>query len=368
MDSYISGVEYYGLGLIRALSRYCTGHEYVVYTNRPDLVGQYTSRGPELRVVGAKRISRRAERIIWEHTALPRLAVTDRLDVLHYVSYICPVYRVSVPYVVTIHDTIAADHPEWCKRSNAAYFNLLMRFVVISARRVIAVSKSTAAGINRNFGLPRRKVRVVYPGIDGIFTPNGESESCAALRARYKLTERYLLYVGNIEPKKNIMALLRAFRRVRELGLPHRLVLVGKRCWRGGDELRQISADSASGWIIRVGYAARRDLAGIYRMADVFVFPSLYEGFGFPPLEAMACGTPVVASCRGALGETLKGAALIVEPNNTRQIQNAIISLVRDRSLKRRLVRAGLERSRQFTWERTARETLSVYEEVSEGK
>jgi glycosyltransferase involved in cell wall biosynthesis len=368
MYSYVSGVECYGLGLIRALSRYCAGHEYVVYTNRPDLVGQYTSPGPELRVVGVKQVSRRVERIIWEHTALPRLAVTDRLDVLHYVSYICPVYRVSVPYVVTIHDTIAADHPDWCKRSNAAYFNLLMRFAVSSARRVIAVSKSTAARINRNFGLPRWKVRVVYPGIDGIFTPNGESEPCGALRDRYKLSERYLLYVGNIEPKKNIMALLRAFRRVRELGLPHRLVLVGKRCWRAGDELRQIAAGSASGEIIRMGYVGVGDLAGIYRMADVFVFPSLYEGFGFPPLEAMACGTPVVASARGALGETLRGAALIVEPDNVRQISNAIVSLVNDGSLRRKLVRAGLERRGRFTWERAARETLSVYEEVSDGK
>ena len=366
-DRYISGVEYYGLGLIKALLR-CDGeNDYIVYTNQPLLVQEYVPSSANLRIVGVKGLNTRPARIVWEQTMLGRLASAAQLDLLHCLSYMCPVRRISVPCVVTIHDTIALDHPGWCKKTNALYFNLLLGLAAKRALGVIAVSKSTAQSLKRNFNLVRPKVRIVYPGIDSIFKPGGDPPGRTRQREvarRYKLPERYILYVGNIEPKKNIRAVLAVQKRIRKLSPAHKLVITGARSWSARAELHKIAAGAASGDIIRTGYVRRSDLPFVYQMADVFVFPSLYEGFGFPPLEAMACGTPVVTSCRGALAETVKDAALVVEPDNIDQITQAVVSLLREPSLRQKHIRQGLERSRRFTWEKAAKQTLSVYDEV----
>jgi glycosyltransferase involved in cell wall biosynthesis len=171
--------------------------------------------------------------------------------------------------------------------------------------------------------------------------------------------------VGNIEPKKNVRALLSLQRRLRQKKLPHKLVMAGKRSWCARTELDQIRSQVAEGNVIVTGYVDRADLPFIYTMADVFVFPSLHEGFGFPPLEAMACGTPVVSSSRGALAETVADAAYIVEPEDTEQIAEAVALMISDSALQQEHIARGLRQTRRFNWERAATETLSVYQEVS---
>ncbi len=363
-DRYISGVEYYALGLLRGLLRVGAENDYVVFTNQPGLVESHASRAGNLEVVGIKRLGTRTARIVWEHMRLPRLAARHKLDVLHCTSYICPVFKTSARYVVTVHDTIAIDHPEWCKTSNAVYYGLFMKPGLRRASRVISVSRSTAEDLKRNFRLPDSKVGTVYPGIDGIFRPERNPERESEVRGRYGLPERYVLYVGNIEPKKNIGMLLRVQEQLRDRGLGHRLVFAGRRSWRCKGQLGEISRQTAGGDVVSVGYVARGDLPSVYRMADVFIFPSLYEGFGFPPLEAMACGTPVVASQRGALEETLGGAALAVEPENVSQIADAVVSVITDAGVRERHVGLGLKQSALFNWERSAGDTLAVYEEA----
>ncbi|MHC4742276.1 MAG: glycosyltransferase family 4 protein [Planctomycetota bacterium] len=363
-DEYISGVEYYSLGLLNALLNIDADNQYVVYTNRPDFVREHLKASANLTIAGLARLKTRLRRILWEHTQLPRLAARDNLDVLHCLSYICPVRKTSVPCVVTVHDTIAIDYPRWCKQTNALYFNLFMKAACKKASYVISVSKRTADDIKRNFRLPCSKIRVVYPGIDGIFHPKEDCSRQDTIRKRYNLPERYVLYVGNIEPKKNTRVLFDILTRLREEGLPHKLVFAGRRTWRSKAELEEISRGVGSNDIIPAGYVARSDLPSVYQMADVFVFPSLYEGFGFPPLEAMACGTPVVSSRKGALNETIGDSAYTVDPQNSDQIGRAVISMIQDRLLRERHVRMGLERSGMFNWEKSARETLSVYEEA----
>jgi len=296
---------------------------------------------------------------------LPRLSVKHKLNVLHCPSYICPLRKQSTPYVVTIHDTIAIDHPQWCKKTNALYFNLFMKAAAKKASCIISVSEHSTDDIKRNFKLPCSKIRTIHSGIDNIFNSEKNSSRCAEVRTRYNLPQRYILYVGNIEPKKNIVTLLRVQKKLREKSLPHKLVIVGKRSWVANGELEEISREIAAGNVVCPGYVDRNDLPCVYKMADVFVFPSLYEGFGFPPLEAMACGTPVVSTCSGALAETIEDAALIVEPNNIQQITQAIFSMITDSSFRERHTRMGLERSGKFNWDMAAEQTLSVYREVS---
>jgi len=364
MDENISGVEYYSLGLINALVRFCRQHHYIVYTNQRRLVEQYVPASDNLTVVKVRSLNTRIARIIWEQTLLPRLATRDGLDLLHCLSYVCPILKKSLPYIVTIHDTIAIEYPRWCRRTNALHFNILMKAVVDTASRIIAVSKFTGERLRHIFNQASSKLRVIYPGIDEIFRHETNRYHQAAIKNRYKLPDRYILYVGNIEPKKNVMTVLKLQDSLSRLGWPHKLVIVGKRTWRAREELKAIKRACALKQVIRTGYVERSDLPYIYQMADVFVFPSLCEGFGFPPLEAMACGTPVVSTCRGALGETIREAALIVEPDDISQITQAVVSLLKDESLRERHIRAGFYTSARFRWARAAGQTLSVYEEI----
>lgn len=364
-DKYISGIEYYSLELLNALLQIDTRNDYIVFTNQPCLVRQHVSQSMNLRIVEVKHLRARAARILWEHTQLPRAAKMYGLDVLHCPQYICPFQTSSVPYVVTIHDTIAIDSPKWCKQSNSLYFGLFMKAATRKASSIISVSKCTADDLKRNFGLPCSKIHIVYSGVDKIFGPNINYSQCYRVRERYNLPEQYLLYVGNIEPKKNIWTLLCVQKKLREKGLPHKLVIVGRRSWGVKVELDEIYREIKSDNVICTGYVERHELPCVYQMADVFVFLSLYEGFGFPPLEAMACGTPVISTNRGALNETIARAALIVDPYSTGQITRAVVSMITDSCLQEKHIRMGMKQSSLFNWERTAKETLSVYQEAS---
>jgi glycosyltransferase involved in cell wall biosynthesis len=364
-DPNISGVEYYALGLIRALTSIDHRNQYVLLTNRPSVVQTHVPSADNLQVIHVPRCQTRAGRILWEQTQLPSLAERLALDVLHCPSYICPLRRLSVPYVVTIHDTIALDHPEWCTRANAMHFGLLMGAAVRTAACVICVSSCAAEDLARRFPAMERKIRVIHPGLDDVFTPSVDRERCERVQRRYGLSQAYVLYVGNIEPKKNVMTLWLAQKRLRQRGLRHQLVIVGKRSWRSRPLLRLLRREAGESSVVLTGYVDRADLPCLYQMADAFVFPSLYEGFGFPPLEAMACGTPVVASNRGALAETLAQAALIVDPYDIDGIAEAVVALTRDSHLRDSCIRNGLKRRQDFDWSVAARETLAVYEEVA---
>jgi len=364
-DRYISGVEYYCLGLIRALVHTAGSNDYVVFTNSGDIVAEHVGRADNLSVVDVACARSRPGRILWEHVELPAAASHAVVDVLHCMSYLCPLRACPVPYVVTVHDTIAIDHPQWCKLTNALYFRLCMKRALRKASRVIAVSRCTANDIRRNFEIDSSKVRVVYPGVDDIFRATEDVERFEEVRLRYGLPERYVLYVGNIEPKKNIKALLSSVRRIREKGLEHKLVIAGKRTWGSRNELSAIGAYVDSGDVVLAGYVVRKDLACVYKMADVFVFPSLYEGFGFPPLEAMACGTAVIASNRGALAETLGNAAIMVDAEDAEAIAEAIVRVVGDGCLREKHIQMGLEQSALLRWDKAAKETLFVYEEAA---
>lgn len=363
-DEYISGVELYTLDLLNALLKIDCENDYVMFTNQPALVSKYVTPSENMTVIQIRHLRTRVARILWEHTQLPHLALRSSLDVLHCPSYICPLRETSVPYVVTIHDTIAIDHPGWCKKTNALYFNLSMKAAVRKASNVITLSKCTADDIVRNLGLPHSKIRVIHPGISEMFVVQRNEVRCSEVRARYSLPERYILYTGNVEPKKNIWTLLLVLKRLRRKGFPHKLVMVGKRTWESDVEIEKISEEKRSGNVVWPGYVDRKDLPCVYQMADVFVFLSLYEGFGFPPLEAMACGTPVVSTNSGSLKETLTGAALTVKPFDVKQITQAIISAITDSLVRSECVRLGLERSSLFSWEKAARETLSIYEDA----
>lgn len=363
-DPYLSGVAIYTLGLIRSLLHF-THLKIMVFTNAADLLHQHIAQHPNLIIETTPTIRTRTRRILWEHTMLPYLAKKHRLNLLHCPGYISPAIPGPVPSVVTIHDTIALDHPRWCKPTNALYYNLMLKPTLQRATQIIAVSKQTANDIHRHVPSVHKKTTVVSPGIDPIFHNVATATQCYQVRRRYNCPEKYILYVGNLEPKKNILNILHAYLMLRRQNFSAKLVIVGQRSWSIQNQLQSALADFSPAEVHFTGYVDRTDLPAIYQSAQLFLFPSLTEGFGFPPLEAMASRIPVIASNRGALAETLAGAAVTVDPQSPRQIAQAAWRLNNDPDLRQQCIHRGLKRSQYFNWQKTIVELLKIYSKVT---
>jgi glycosyltransferase involved in cell wall biosynthesis len=364
-DNYISGVEYYSLGLLRVLLDIDHENQYLVFTNKPQIVKSYIGDCDNLIVRDCSFLKSRLHRILWENFKLASLVRKEKLDILHCSHYICPVIRNSAAYVITIHDTIAIDHPNWCKKSNVIYYRMFMGPSIRVASKTIAVSKFTSARISHNFNVNGSKVKVIHPGIDdNTFNLYHDIEKQEKIRARYRLPEKYILYSGNIEPKKNILNLLKAFRLLKNNGLKHCLVISGKRSWKSGRVFDFIRREFSPEEVILTGYIDRSDIGSVYKMADCLVLPSFCEGFGFPALEAFACGIPVAASSVGILKETDKNAYTLIDPNSPEQIAESINRLLIDHKFRALQIKTALTEVRKFRWSNCAAETLNLYREA----
>ena len=365
-DEFISGVQYYTLGLIKALLRIDAINEYFIFTNQSGVAQKYLIKAANLRIINCDGLDNRCKRIFWEHFKLGKLAEKMALDVLHCPAYICPVFGCKAPVVLTVHDIIAIDHRQFCTATNAAYFNLFMHLSAKRAHKVIAVSEFTAESIRRHFKIDKDKLVTIQPGIDSIFTPYSDKWVLKQAVLKYNLPRKYILFVGNIEPKKNIDTLLDAYKNLKKRGFGHKLVIVGGRSWKSDDLRRRIRDDFDQGDIILTGYVARELLVSIYQMADVFVSVSLCEGFGFCPLEAMACGCCVVASKTGILEDVCEDAFYEVDAHKADKIADGISEVISNDNLRKRLILSGLRQAREFDWDRCAEKMLCVYREVAE--
>lgn len=285
-------------------------------------------------------------------------------DIVHYPSFNMPAFNTG-PSVVTIHDLIYYLYPEACPGKAAfLYAKILLSMVVKAANRVIAVSHHVKGQIVRHLGVHEGKVGVIYGGIDHkLYMPVNDCKRLEKVRARYRLDNEYILYVGSHQPRKNIRRLLSAYYGSDAMK-EHDLVLTGRIDGRRAD-LYSSPMESGIGERVRfLGEVPEEDLPALYSMAALFVFPSLNEGFGLPPLEAMACGTPVVTSNTTALPEVAGDAAVMVDPTDAGQIRDAIDTVLGSRALREELREKGLIRAGQFSWETTAKKTMQVYREV----
>jgi glycosyltransferase involved in cell wall biosynthesis len=261
-------------------------------------------------------------RIFWEQFIQPGALRPSRFDLHHALAFAGP-RQISIPWLVTVYDLSFMKFPQSFNSLNRTYLNYAVRDSLRRADRTIAISESTRRDLVSLFGVNPNKVRTIHCGVDVSFKPAPDSTVETQLRARYSLPEKFILYIGTIEPRKNIVRLLRAFARAkRDARLPHRLVLVGARGWRYAQVDRVIAEEGMGEAVIFTGYAPQEELPSWYRAADLFVYPSLYEGFGLPPLEAMACGTPVVTSNASSLPEVVGDAALMVNPEDERAPQS----------------------------------------------
>ncbi|MHB1004887.1 MAG: glycosyltransferase family 4 protein [Chloroflexota bacterium] len=298
-------------------------------------------------------------RILWEQFWLPLALRGDGADVLHSLGYVQPLACPSRT-VLTVHDLSFLLYPGNFNAANRLYLSNFTRLSAKRADRIVAVSENTKRDVVRLLGVPAEKVAVVYHGIEPHFRVADPAE-VSAFRARHGLPERFILFLGTIEPRKNLDTLVEAFGRLKRSGLPHGLVLAGAKGWQWGPVFAAVERLGLARDVFFPGYVPYDEQPLWYNASELFVYPSLYEGFGFPPLEAMACGAPVIASGTSALPEVVGDAGLLVDPRNVDSLAEAMHHVLNDADQRERMRALGVARARAFTWEEAARQTAAVY-------
>lgn len=353
-----AGIGQYILRLTQALAQIDRDDAFVVFTSRKD------------KTFHVEQANFKQQRL-WtpSHHHLERWAMTFELapfalDVLHSPDFIPPAWT-RCPSVITMHDLAFMLYPRFLTRDSARYYGQV-DLAARQADHIIAVSQSTKRDTIRLLGVPESKITVIYEAAHPLFAPLAADVARDFVRTRYDLPANFILFVGTIEPRKNLPTLLRAFKRLRENYKSDAvLAIAGKRGWLV-EEVDRVIAELQLGDAVRfLGGVQNEELVYLYNAARVFVLPSFYEGFGLPPLEAMACGTPVIVSKVSSLPEVVGDAGLLVTPNDAEELAVAMSRVLGDEKLRRELRDKGLVRAQIFSWQRAARETLAVYRQVA---
>jgi glycosyltransferase involved in cell wall biosynthesis len=355
------GIGTYIRNLLRQLARLDQSTEYVLLCRRED-APVIAGVGPNFRAV----VERAGNYSVAEQLRVPFALRREGVTLFHAPHYVLPPL-VHCRSVVTIHDCIHLMFPQYLpNRMALSYARTSMAMAARRATRVLTVSESSKTDIMRFFGTDPSKIDVIYNAFDDRFGIEPNEEAVVGVRERYQLHDEFVLYAGNVKPHKNLERLIDAFHRVRSRGLDHlKLVMIGDEISKYASLRRAVHRYQLHKYVRFLGYLPEETLAVMYRLAGVFVFPSLYEGFGLPPLEAMASGTPVVTSNVSSLPEVAGDAAVLVDPYDPDAIADAIYRVLTNVDLRRELRRRGLARARQFSWETSVRRVREIYAEVA---
>jgi glycosyltransferase involved in cell wall biosynthesis len=300
---------------------------------------------------------RPAIRVLWEQLSQPQTLARIGADLVHCPAFVGPLIG-SCPSVVTIHDLSFLRYPSFFRLANRVYLSAFTRLSARRARRVIAVSGHAAQEASRLLGVEPERIDVVYNGVDPDFRPLPD-ESVERFREARGLPATFLLFVGTLEPRKNLVRLLQAFSRLRQGQV--KLVVAGGLGWMCDELWDQVVHLGLAESVVFTGYLPREELPMWYNAALALVYPSLYEGFGLPVVEAQACGTPVIASSGGALPEVAGDAALLTDPRDVSQMRDQMDRVVKDRAIRRELAARGIANARRFSWQNTVESTVQTY-------
>ena len=358
----LGGNESYAANLIEALARVDSVNHYTLYVTTTEAFDRYQQRWSNFSVRSTR-----------PHTPLIRIPLTlsaelrkNPVDVLH-VQFTAPPFC-PCPVVVSVHDLSFEHLPHTFHRRSRTQLRLTVRHSVRRAARVLTLSEHTRSDVIETYGVDGQSVEVIPIAAPPHFAPVSSDKELQRVRHTYRIESDYILSVGSIQPRKNLVRLIKAYSLLRnKLGadkLP-KLVFVGKRAWLYDETLRALEDAKLGDSVILTGYVPESDLPALYTGATCFVYPSFFEGFGLPPLEAMQCGAPVIIGNRTSLPEVVGDAAMAVDPFDVHAIAGAIEELVNNPALRDELRVKGFARAKMFDWNDTARRTLRVYEQVA---
>jgi glycosyltransferase involved in cell wall biosynthesis len=351
-----TGDRTYALNLSRALAEIAAPHELFLYTSERSTLTEHERPHVHPIVLDAW------PGWTWTPVRFPRDIGARRIDVAH-VQYIIPPAS-PAPVVTTIHDVAFKRFPRLFPLKHRLLLNWLIPFAAHNSAAVITGSEATKRDLVELYGVDERKIHVTPYAADESYRPMAKASAQRAVRNRLDVPTPYVLSVGVLQPRKNLPRLVRAYGRIAD-EVPHHLVLVGKEGWAGEELASAVAALPRDKRPVFTGYVADADLPALYAGADLFAYPSLYEGFGLPPLEAMACGTPVITSNRSSLPEVVGEAGVMVDPTDERALSEAMLRLLNSHEERAALSAAGVEQASRFSWKRTAEMTWQVYEHVA---
>lgn len=331
------------------------GLRYIVHTSAPQGLDGRSPLTPQTPPFSTEN---RLNRILWEQTVWPWHIWRRQPDLIHGMAFALPLLT-RCPAVVTIYDLSFLHYPEQFPALQQRYLAAQSRWACRRARRVITISEATRQDVHTFFGVPLAQIDVVYPGVDSAYAPQEETAVTQFKKGR-GIDGRFILHVGTLQPRKNIPTLLQAFAQLEDRTM--KLVLIGGKGWLFDEIFAQIQQLGVEERVLFPGYVPDAELPLWYASADLFVFPSVYEGFGMPVVEAMACGTPVVASNSSSIPEAVGKAGLLFEPHNPSELAERIVSVLQNSQLSAKMRQLGLEQARRFSWARAGRETAVVYQ------
>jgi glycosyltransferase involved in cell wall biosynthesis len=359
-----TGAGVYTIHLIQELVSMETDFEFVVFSQKHgrQLIGTLPNKDSVTWITSTD--THPALRLLWEQTILPVFVQREKIDLLHSLHYTRPIILSELPScasVVTFHDMTFFLFPHLHTRVKRIFFKFFIRLSAKTADAIITVSENTRRDTASLLGVPQKRIHTTTLGVDQSFKPIRDSEKLEEIRRKYRLPEKFILHIGTIEPRKNLKILIRAFSSLGKMGYDGNLVIVGQYGWKYKDLLEDLKTLGIEERVKLTGYIPTMDLPIVYNLAQIFVYPSLYEGFGIPPIEAMACGTPVITTAISAMADHVSGAGLLVAPQDEVELAQAMHILLKNRTLQAELSTKGQQRATSFTWKRTAQETLQVY-------
>ena len=348
------GNETYCRQLLRGLAQSPGTNQYDLFYTHSAALNQEGAGSPPFHFIPIPK-----NPIVRICAVLPRLLAQTKPDVFHG-QYVLPPF-LKTKTVLAIHDLAHEHFPEFFHPVEAFRMKTLVRWSAKRASHIMTISEFSAADIARRFDLPRERITVAHLAASPDFHPRDKAQSQEYLARKYALTVPFILYVGRIQARKNLPRLVEAYARLRKQGLDAKLVLVGKRDWQSGQLLEKIEELGVQDSVIFPGFVPFEDLPIFYNAAEVFVFPSFFEGFGLPVVESMASGVPTITSFGSSLEEVAGDGALLIDPRDTESITDALGKVLGDTDLQRDLAVRGLRRSEKFTTGNLAEKALAVY-------
>jgi len=364
VDEQLGGIGTYTHDIVEALLSIDKNNDYFlihgrvididIYREQDQILIEKTDFGP-------------GSTYFWRFIKLPyQLKSLSSLDLVHDPYEIGPLsFRLPFKKLITIHDLAPMLYPETCSFVNSLAHRLLLRRTAQTVDKIVTDSYSSKMDIVKYLGISEENIAVIPGGVHPRFSQLSPEEMKIDDKS-YEIPSKFILYVGTLEPRKNIPNLIRAYNRLKEAGLEHKLVIVGKTGWKYKSIFKIIYDLNLSKDVILTGYIPECDLPKIYNAADLFVYPSLYEGFGLPPLEAMACGCPVITSNTSSLPEVVGQAGIMVNPHDVKELANTMYTVLTDEGLRTTMIERGLQQAKKFNWNISAKRLLYEYQSIFE--